>query len=401
MSLRFRVRVGRRSRYRRARPRAASALGLAVLIGAVGAGGWVAYGHRLAAGPVTFTSTHVLPTKIALPAPPAPAELQEKIEALAEKYREPVGIAVTDVSARWTAQVAGGEVFPQQSVSKLWVALAVMQAVDRGALRLDQPVVMTKEDRSVFYQPITARIRGPNGYATTVGELLRYQLTESDNAANDKLIAELGGGGAVTRVMQEKGLEGLGHGETERELQTRAAGLTWKPEYGLTWVWKAAREELPESVRDQALAEYLANPGDGAKPAAITNTLAALKRGELLSPASTEAMLDLMAQCRTGASRLRAGLPSGWSIAHKTGTGPDWRGASVGINDVGLLTAPDGRTYAVAVMLRQTRKPVGARLALMQAVARTVADYWRRTPPGLTAPDRRVASLGAPSETAR
>lgn len=401
MTWRVRVRMGRRSRYRRGRLNASAALGLAVLISAVGAGGWAAYGHKLTPSRVALTSTHVLPTKIVLPAPPAPAELQEKIEALAAKYREPVGIAVTDVSARWTAQVAGDEVFPQQSVSKLWVALAVMQAVDRGALRLDQPVLLTKEDRSVFYQPITSRIRGPNGYSTTVDELLRYQLTESDNAANDKLIAELGGGEAVTRTMRDKGLAGLGRGETERELQTRAAGLTWKPEYGITWVWKAAREELPETVRDQAQARYLADPGDGAKPAAITNALAALKRGELLSPASTETMLDLMAQCRTGSSRLRAGLPAGWSIAHKTGTGPDWRGASVGINDVGLITAPDGRTYAVAVMLRQTRKPVSSRQALMQAVARTVVDYWRRNPPPMNAPDRRVASLGAAPETAR
>lgn len=394
--VRYRMRRPRRSRA----PKVAVIVGVAALAGVVGVGGWAAHGRQASPETAELTSTHKI-TKVSLPAPPAPAELQAKIEALAERYREPVGIAVTDVSARWTAQVAGEEVFPQQSVSKLWVALAVMQAVDRGQLRLDQPVTLTKDDRSVFYQPITAKIRGPNGYATTVYELLKYQLTESDNAANDKLIALVGGGGAVTRTMQEKGLDGLGRGETERDLQTKAAGLTWKPEYGLTWVWKAAREELPEAVRDQALAEYLANPGDGAKPAAITNTLAALRRGELLSPQSTETMLDLMAQCRTGSSRLRAGLPSGWSIAHKTGTGPDWRGASVGINDVGLITAPDGRTYAVAVMMRQTRHPIGARQALMQAVARTVADYWRTTPRGLTAPDQRVASFGAPSETAR
>jgi beta-lactamase class A len=201
--------------------------------------------------------------------------------------------------------------------------------------------------------------------------------------------------------MADKGLDGLGRGETERELQTRTAGLTWKPEYGYTWIFKQAREQLPEDVRDQALADYLAHPADGAKPAAITETLAALKRGQLLSPEGTQVMLDLMAQCRTGSSRLRAGLPSNWQIAHKTGTGPDWRGASVGINDVGLITAPDGRTYAVAVMMRQTRKPTTARLALFQAVSRTVVDYWRSAPKSLAPADQRFAQAGAPSETAR
>ena len=59
----------------------------------------------------------------------------------------------------------------------------------------------------------------------------------------------------------------------------------------------------------------------------------------------------------------------------------------MGINDVGLLIAPDGRAYAVAVMIRETRKPIPQRMALMQKVSRTVVDYWRTHPqaePGQT-----------------
>ena len=383
--------MGRRG-FRLRRPRVAALLGAGgLLLVAAGTGAWLAYGNGLIAEPVHLTSRPA-PLKVRLPAPPAPEALQEKLADLAQSYREPVGIAVTDVTERWTAQVAGEEVFPQQSVSKLWVALSVLQAVDRGGLTLDRQVVLTPDDRSVFYQPLASHIRGPNGYATTVYDLLRRQLTESDNAANDKLIRELGGGGAVTRTLTEKGLDGLGVGETERDLQTRAAGLTWRPEYGQTWIFKQAREQLPDAVRDAAINQYLAAPPDGAKPMAITESLAALKRGELLSPGSTEAMLGLMGEAKTGMSRLRAGLPPGWSIAHKTGTGPDWRGASVGINDVGLVTAPDGRSFAVAVMMRETTKPVPARLALFQRISRTIVDYWRQTP--ATPPDQRMASAG-------
>ena len=104
--------------------------------------------------------------------------------------------------------------------------------------------------------------------------------------------------------------------------------------------------------------------------------LSELKRGELLSRASTDFMLGLMGEARTGQMRLRAGMEPGWSLAHKTGTGPDWRGASVGINDVGLMTAPDGHTYAVAVMVRQTSQPAAARHRLMAGVARAVESYW-------------------------
>lgn len=139
---------------------------------------------------------------------------------------------------------------------------------------------------------------------------------------------------------------------------------------------------------------YIAAPYDGASPVGIVSGLAALKRGELLSKDSTDVILDIMAKCRTGPRRLKGGLPSDWTIAHKTGTGQDFKGASIGINDVGLITAPDGKTYAVAVMLQRTHKATPARLEFMQAVTRAVVDAWRSDQhknPDLRPPDLTVA----------
>jgi beta-lactamase class A len=366
-------RIGRR----RPAVRPKAAVVAVLLLGAAGGlGAWVTYG-KSAPPKVELTSLHAAP-RARPPAPPAPAELQEKLSALAAAYKEPVGLAVTDVAQGWTAQVDGAGRYPQQSVVKVWVALAVMAAVDRGALRLDQPVLLRPEDRSVFYQPLGSHI-GVHGYTTTVEDLLRRALTESDNTANDKLMELAGGAGAVSAVLAAKGVEGIGVGGPERVLQAKTAGLVWTPELA-GWRFKEARSKLPDAVRDHALDAYLAAPPDGAEPAALAQALAALKRGELLSKSSTDTLLGLMGEARTGYRRLRAGLPGGWSIAHKTGTGPDWRGASVGINDAGLLIAPDGRAYAVAVMIRETRKPIPARMALMQKVSRTVVEYWRTHP---------------------
>jgi beta-lactamase class A len=376
------------ARRTRARPKTLVAVA-AALLAAGFAGGWVS-GNHSAADHVSYTKGPAVRVSQA-PAPPAPAAFQAELQRLADSYGEPVGIAVTDVAQGWTAQVAGEDTFPQESVSKLWVALAVMQAVDDGSLHLDQSVVMLPEDRSVFYQPLASRIRGPNGLAITLADLLRHALIESDNSANDKLIRELGGAGVVTQAIVKKGLHGVAVGGTERDMQTRTAGLTWQPDYGHTWIFKQARAQLPDEVRDRALAAYLADPPDGATPVGIATALAQLKRGELLSRASTDFMLGLMGEARTGSMRLRGGLQRGWTLAHKTGTGPDWRGASVGINDVGLLTAPDGRTYAVAVMIRQTKAPAGARHRIMQSVTRAVAAQWA-THEDLPAEGRQVAA---------
>lgn len=328
---------------------------------------------RLLAKPLEETRR----TLLAHAPPPAPAALQAELDALSAAYGEEVGIAVTDVTAGWTAGVDQSRPYPQQSVSKLWVAIAVMKAADEGRLDPEAWVTLTEADRSVFFQPVAYNI-GPAGFTTQISSLLRRALVESDNAANDRLMREVGGPEGVAATLAAMELTGVKVGAYERDLQARTAGLVWRPEYGIGWNFQAARQALPMADRIQAMEAYLADPLDGASPAGITTTLAALSRGELLSPEATQRIIGLMGEARTGPRRLKGGLPPGWSIAHKTGTGQDFQGASVGINDVGLLTAPDGRIYAVAVMMRRTYHTVPERLAFMQSVTRAVAAQWRR-----------------------
>ncbi|HYC65797.1 MAG TPA: serine hydrolase, partial [Reyranellaceae bacterium] len=113
--------------------------------------------------------------------------------------------------------------------------------------------------------------------------------------------------------------------------------------------------------------------------------LARLRRGELLSSRSTERMLSIMSQTRTGPQRLTGGLAPGWRIAHKTGTGQVLGSTQAGYNDIGILTAPDGRSYAVAVMIKKTATPLGTRMQLMNNIVRaTIAQHEMRYAPSLT-----------------
>jgi beta-lactamase class A len=364
--------MARRSR----RPKRKRWLMLGVVVAAAAlAGGLVSADRtvRLASAKLTDSRLAILKKK----APPAPAELQSELDRLAAGYGEEVGIAVTDVAKGWTAGVDKDRPYPQQSVSKLWVAIALMRAADEGRVDPDAWVTLTDADRSVFFQPVAYNIDA-DGYQTQISALLRRALVESDNAANDRLMRELGGPDGVAARLQAMGLTGVKVGAYERDLQALTAGLVWRPEYGTGWNFQAAREALPKADREAAMAAYLENPLDGASPAGITTALAALSRGELLSPQRTREILDLMHAARTGPRRLKGGLPPGWSIAHKTGTGQDFEGFSAGINDVGLLTAPDGHVYAVAVMMRRARHSVPERLAFMQSVTRAVAAQWGR-----------------------
>ncbi len=128
--------------------------------------------------------------------------------------------------------------------------------------------------------------------------------------------------------------------------------------------------------RERALEEYLKDPRDTSTPAAMVKFLKALASGQLLSPASTQKLLSIMEQTVTGPDRLRAGLPKSWKIAHKTGTSYTVNGRAATTNDVGVLTAPDGSTLAIAVFIADSRRKNSERAGIIAKAARIVTSAW-------------------------
>ena len=304
-------------------------------------------------------------------------DLSKTIIALGRGFDGRVGIAVRDVDEGWTASFDGDSKFPQQSVSKLWVALAALDAVDRGRMALADTLVVRKDDLSIFHQPLRKFV-GANGYPVSVRELIFGAIAQSDNAANDMLVAHVGGQAAVQAILDSHRLKGVWASPPEKVMQAQIAGLDWKPEYSFDRTFWTERDTLSPEARSVNLDEYLQDPYDAATPVGLVTALARLRRGELLSPASTGLLLDIMAETETGPSRLPAGLAPGWRLAHKTGTGQVMGPVATGFNDVGIMTAPDGHSYAVAVMIAQTRRPTPERQDLMAAVARAVIAHHDR-----------------------
>jgi beta-lactamase class A len=307
----------------------------------------------------------------ARPAPAAPQYIQSRIRELGSSFDGRVGIAVKSIDEGWSVGWKADEFYPQQSVSKLWVSITALDAVDRGKAKLDEQVTLTRDDLTLFHQPIATLILG-GGYTTTLDDLMLKAITTSDNTANDKLMRSVGGPSAVRSMIQSKHLGAIRFYNGERALQSKIAGLIWSPSYSIGNAFYEARDALPDRVRKAAFNRYVEDPYDGAAPSAVVNALARLKRGELLSPTSTQRLLDIMSHTKTGANRLKGGLQPGWVLNHKTGTGQVLGAQQAGYNDIGILTAPDGRSYAVAVMIKLTSVPLPVRMTLMNNVVRAV-----------------------------
>ena len=304
--------------------------------------------------------------------------LVSEIADLWRTFPGKTGIAVKRIDGNWEIGHRIDEYFPQQSVSKLWVAMALLDRVDQGRISLSDAIRIGKEDLTLFHQPLAVEVEREGAVTKSVYTLLEKALASSDNTANDALLWHAGGPEAVRRFIDRNDLGRIRFGPGERLLQSGISGLEWKQNLSYRRSFYAARAKVPVERRRQALGAYLADPVDGASPRAIVRALDKMARGELLSANSTQLLQSILKRTRSGPNRLKAGVPTGWSFLHKTGTGQVLGGKATGYNDVGIMIAPDGTRYAVAVMLGDTTASIPQRMRMMQAVTRAVGRHHRR-----------------------
>jgi beta-lactamase class A len=80
-------------------------------------------------------------------------------------------------------------------------------------------------------------------------------------------------------------------------------------------------------------------------------------------------------------NRLKASAPRNWVVRHKTGTGPDNAGVRSAVNDVGILTSPDGRNpvqvlYGSSSSLPGSAKKIAALTGHQAFTKRTKSGVW-------------------------
>jgi beta-lactamase class A len=97
---------------------------------------------------------------------------------------------------------------------------------------------------------------------------------------------------------------------------------------------------------------------------AMLRLLQVIDSGEALSGESRDLLLDMMSHCITGSNRIRALLPPGTRVEHKTGTLNGYTG------DVAFVTLPDGRRIAMVLFARGGDN----RPAVIATAARAIYD---------------------------
>lgn len=255
----------------------------------------------------------------------------EAIRRIERRTGGRLGLAVLDTHSGRRFAHRGDERFALCSTFKFLLSGAVLHAADAGRLRMSRTLTVRRAD-ILGNSPVTAR---NVGRAMTLAQLCHATMTTSDNAAANLLLPVIGGPAGLTRFVRMLGDD-------------------------------VTRIDRYEPILNEAAP---GDPRDTTSPLAMLRSLRALTLGRVLTPASRRTLIAWMLASRTGATRLRAGVPHGWRVADKTGTGQ--RGSN---NDIGLLL-PNGRApILVTSYLSGSTASSDALAATHAAVARAIAS---------------------------
>jgi len=259
------------------------------------------------------------------------AETFDALAALERSAGGRLGVCAIDIASGRRAEHRQNERFPFCSTFKAMLSAAVLaQSVERPAL-LQQRVTYTKADL-VNYSPVSGK-HVDDGM--TVAALCEAAIQYSDNSAANLLMKLLGGPSAVTAYARSIGDDAFRLDRWETELNTA----------------------VPGDLRDTTT------------PAAMAASMRVLMLGDALPAAQRAQLVTWMRGNKVGDKRLRAGMPAGWTVADKTGTG-DY-GTT---NDAGVVWSPSRAPIALAVYYTQARADARSKEDVIASVARIVVQ---------------------------
>jgi beta-lactamase class A len=283
--------------------------------------------HFLGTAALASVAVYAAPRVTAAPGDtvhPALADLERRFDARLGVYAE-----ATDSGAAVAHRA--DERFAFCSTFKALAAAAVLHRNPMS--HLDTLIRYTGQD--LMNSSVITRQHVDTGM--TIGELCDAAVRFSDGTAGNLLLRDLGGPGQLTAYVR-----GLGDTVTRMD-------------------------RFEPTIADAVPGD----PRDTSSPRALTGDLRALLLGETLTADKREYLQDLMRRnaTRAGAERIRAGIPSDWVIADKTGTG-DYGTA----NDIAVVWPPNSGPLTMAIMSTKTTRDARSEAALLAEAARYVAS---------------------------
>ena len=115
------------------------------------------------------------------------------------------------------------------------------------------------------------------------------------------------------------------------------------------------------------------DPRDTTAPVVMLENMHKIILGNALSASSRKQLIAWILANKTGDKRLRAGVPKGWRVGDKTGTGDH-----NATNDIAVIWPPGRAPIIVTAYYTESPAPIGEREAVLAEVGRLVTSHFSR-----------------------
>lgn len=262
----------------------------------------------------------------------APAEMVVDVPVLADleaSFDARLGVVAVDTGSGRRVEHRADERFAYASTFKALLAAAVLDSATDA--ELDEVIRFTSSDL-VTYSPVT---ENRVGEGMTRRELADAAVRFSDNTAANLLLDDLGGPQALARALRAVGDDVTHPVRTEPALNEAAPG----------------------------------DDRDTSTPRALAASLRAFAVDDALSATDRQVLNGWLQGNTTGDDLIRAGVPAGWLVGDKTGSG------GYGTrNDIAVITPPGRPPIVLAVLSDKGEADAESDPALIAAATRAALD---------------------------
>ncbi|MGC5311482.1 class A beta-lactamase [Micromonospora zamorensis] len=263
--------------------------------------------------------------------PSTASDRDHEFRRLEERFDARLGVYAIDTGTGRMVQYRADERFAYASTFK---ALAAAEILDETTdAKLDR-VVRYSADDLVTYSPITEQHVATGMTLRAIADAaVRY----SDNTAGNLMLRHLGGPQKFEKELREVGDKVTDPARYETELN----------------------EARPGDRRDTST------------PRALAGSLRAYAVGDALDPADRDILNGWLRGNTTGGELIRAGVPDGWVVGDKTGSG------GYGTrNDIAVIWPPDRAPIVLAVLSSRDEKDAEYDNALIAQATEVVMANW-------------------------
>ncbi|KTD34713.1 beta-lactamase [Legionella moravica] len=318
------------------------------------------------------------------------AEIAKKIAAIEKKSNSIMGITAIYIEKNKVVSHNSTKRFFMASTIKLPIAMAFLHRVDQKKDSLNR-IVKLGLSNAVPGSGALHHACERKKISMSMQQILKYMLANSDNSASDTILHTVNGPEYVTKRMYELGFKNIliNRSILEMFMDTNHVDHSLMETPRSVYSWKKIFNSIPLKNKMLAWKRFENDKRDTTTPDEMAKLLVKLYKKEALSESSTQILINIMEQCRTGRSRIKGLLPGNVKVAHKTGTWaideqdylkyPGSKKLFRFASDVGIITLPNNKGHiAIAVYVKSQAASDYSRSRAIAQASRAIYDHFMK-----------------------